>query len=169
MTTKTTYILTILILTFGLISFGQNTASQEPIKNKSNLSLSITTYNHAEQILNGITTYDLKNDTLKIHKSFMFSDIDTMLFSKKIDDNSIEQIRSIRIDNLKDFYFNNCIMATSGNEYFISTTINTVNKKISLHHYYDKQIERLIKEFNKHIPDNLKLDYLKSETKQDCE
>ena len=169
MTTKTTYILTILILTYGLISCGQNTASQEPIKNKSNFSISITTYNHAEQIFNGITTYDLINDTLKIHKSFMFSDKDTILLSKKIDDNSIEQIKSIRIDSLKDFYFNNCIMATSGNEYFILTTIDTVIKKISLHHYYDKQIERLINELNKNIPDNLKLDYLTSETKQDCE
>ncbi len=99
----------------------------------------------------------------------MFSDKDTILFSKRIDDNSIEQIESIRIDSLKDFYFNNCIMATSGNEYFISTTIDTVNKKIALHHYYDKQIEKLITELNKNIPDIFKLDYLTSETKQDCE
>lgn len=168
MTIKTTFILTILILICGLISCGQNNALQEAIENKSNFSLSITTYNHAEQIFNGITTYDLKNDTLKIHRSFMFSNKDTMLFSKTIDNNSIEQIRIIRIDNLKDFYFNNCIMATSGNEYFISTTFDTVNKKISLHHYYHKQIERLINEVNKNIPDNLKLDYLTSETKQDC-
>jgi hypothetical protein len=168
MTTKTTYILTILILTCGLISCEQNTASQEPIKSKSNFSLSITTYNHAEQLFNGITTYDLKNDTFKIHRSFMFSDKDTILLSKIIDNNSIDQIKNIRLDSLKDFYFNYCIMATSGNEYFISTTIDTVNKEISLHHYYNEQIERLINELNKNIPDNFKLDYLTKDTNQDC-
>jgi len=98
----------------------------------------------------------------------MFSDKDTILLSKKIDTNSIEQIKNIRLESLKDFYFNYCIMATSGNEYFISTTIDTVNKKISLHHYYDKQIERLINELNKNIPDDLKLDYLTNDTKQNC-
>jgi len=157
--------LTILILTYGLFACGQDTVSN---KSKSNFSLSISTYNHAEQIYNGITTYNLTNDTLTIRKTFMFSDKDTILLSKKIDTNSIEQIKNIRLESLKDFYFNYCIMATSGNEYFISTTIDTVNKKISLHHYYDKQIERLINELNKNIPDDLKLDYLTNDTKQNC-
>ena len=142
MMTKMTYIFTILILTCEFITCGQSTTSKLPIKTISNFSLSITTYNHAEQLFKGTTTYYLKNDTLKIHRSFMFSDKDTILLSKKIDNNSLERIKNIRIDNLKDFYFNHCVMATSGSEYFISTTIDTVNKKITLHHYYNKQIER---------------------------
>jgi len=166
--TKRTYILIVLILTLGLFACGQDTASKEPKKSKSKFSLSITTYNHAEQIFNGITTYNIKKDTLIIRRTFMFSDKDTVLLSKKIDNNSIDQIKNIRLDSLKDFYFNYCVMATSGNEYFISTTIDTVNKKISLHHYYDKQIERLINELNKNIPDKCKLDYLTEDTKQDC-
>ena len=157
--------MTILILTYELFACGHDTVSNEP---KSNFSLSISTYNHAEQIFKGITTYNLTNDTLTIRKAFIFSDKDTILLSKKIDTNSIDQIKNIRLDSLKDFYFNYCIVATSGNEYFISTTIDTVSKKISLHHYYDKQIEELINELNKNIPDNLKFNYLTKETKQAC-
>ncbi len=169
MTTKNTYILTIFVFVFGLVACGQSTASQDSIITKSNYSLSITTFNHAEQFSKGVTTYSLKNDTLTIRKTFRLSDKVTILFSKKIDDNSIEQIKSVGIDSLKDFYCNNCVMMTSGNEYFISTTIDTVNKKIILHHYYNEQIERLINELNKNIPDSFKLHYLRSETKQDCE
>jgi len=155
-------------MTCGLFACGQDATLKETAKSNSNFSLSITTYNHAEQIFNGITTYSLTKDTLTIHKKFMFSDKDTILFSKKLDFNSIDQIEKIRLDSLEDFYFNYCIMATSGNEYFISTTIDTVNKEISLHHYYNQQIDRLINELNKNIPDSFKLDYLTKETKQDC-
>jgi hypothetical protein len=99
----------------------------------------------------------------------VFSDQDSILFSKKLDTNSIEKLEKIRLDSLEDFYFNHCIMGISGNEYFISTTIDTVNKKISLHNYYNEQIEKLIKELNKNIPESFKLDYLPKDTKQDCE
>ena len=155
-------------MTYELFAYGQNAVLKEPTKTKSNFSLSITTYNHAEQIFDGITTYSLTKDTLTIHKTYMFSDKDTILVSKKLNFNSIDQIKKIRLDSLEDFYFNNCIMATSGNEYFISTTIDTINKKISLHHYYNEQIERLINELNKNIPDSFKIDYLTKDTKQDC-
>ena len=144
-------------------------ALKEPTNTKSNFSLSITTYNHAEQIFDGKTTYSLIKDTLTIHKIFVFSDQDSILFSKKLDTNSIEKLEKIRLDSLEDFYFNHCIMGTSGNEYFISTTIDTVNKKISLHNYYNEQIEKLINELNKNIPKSFKLDYLPKDTKQDCE
>ena len=168
MTTKTTYILTIIILTCGLFVLGQNTASIKHEKSNSKFSLSISTYKHAEQIFKGTMIYNLTNNNLTIRKRTLFSDKDTILFSKIIETNSIDQIKNIRLDSLKDFYFNYCVMATSGNEYFISTTIDTVKNNISLHHYYDKQIERLVNELNKNIPDNLKLDYLTNETKQDC-
>jgi hypothetical protein len=59
-------------------------------------------------------------------------------------------------------------MATSGDEYLISATMDSVEMEISLHHYYHKQIEKLINELNKNIPDSIKLDYLKKNTKQDC-
>jgi hypothetical protein len=169
MTTKTTYILTLLFLTYGLFACGQNNAENKSVKTESKFSLTISTYNHAEQIFNGTLTYKLTKNILTISRRTMFSDKDTILLTKPVDANSIDQIQNIRLDSLKDFYFNNCIMATSGNEYFVSTTNDPVKKTIHLHHYYDRQIEMLINELNKHIPDNLRINYLTSETKQDCE
>lgn len=162
------YFLTILICTCGLFAYGQDTVSKDIKNPKSKFSLLISTSNHAELLFNGTMIYNLTNNTLTIHRETMFSDKDTILFSKKLDTNSIEQIRNIQLDSLKDHYFNYCIMPTSGNEYFISTTIDTVTKNISLHHFYNKQIKRLINELNKNIPDNFKIDYLSKDTKQDC-
>ena len=168
MMTKTTYILTIFILTCGLLAFGQDNAAKRPKESKSKFSLSISTYNHAEQMFNGVTTYNLTDSLLTVRESSMCSELDTLLFSKKLDDNSIYQIESIQLDSLKDFYFNYCIMATSGNEYFISKTVDTITQKISLHHYYEPQIEKLFEQINKHVPDKLKHDYLAKDTQQDC-
>lgn len=168
MMTKTTYTLTIFILTCGLLAFGQDNAAKRPKESKSKFSLSISTYNHAEQMFNGVTTYNLTDSLLTVRESSMWSELDTLLFSKKLDDNSIYQIESIQLDSLKDFYFNYCIMATSGNEYFISKTVDTITQKISLHHYYEPQIEKIFEQINKHVPDKLKHDYLAKDTQQDC-
>ena len=165
MMTKTKYMLTVLILTCGLFAFGQDPKTKDT---KSKFSLSISTYNHAEQMFNGVTTYNLTDSLLTVRESSMWSELDTLLFSKKLNDNSIYQIESIQLDSLKDFYFNNCIMATSGNEYFISKTVDTITQKISLHHYYEPQIEKLFEQINKHVPDKLKHDYLAKDTQQDC-
>jgi len=166
--TKPTYTLTLIILTCGLFAYGQTVQINEPKTDISKYSLTISTYNHAEQIFKGTLTYKLDKNILTISRRTMFSDKDTTLFSKTVDSNSIDRIKNIHLDKLKDLYFNRCIMTTSGNEYFVSTTLDTVTKTIHLHHYYDKQIEILIKELNKHIADSLKIDYLTNETKQDC-
>jgi len=163
--TKRTYILTILILTCALFAYGQDTVTKEA---KSKFSLSISTYNHADQVFNGVTTYTLNDNLLSVRKSSMWSDKDTLLFSKIIDAKSLDLIKNISLDNLKDFYFNYCIMATSGNEYFVFKTVDRITQKISLHHYYEPQIEKLFEQINKYVPDNLKHDYLTKDIQQDC-
>ncbi len=168
MTTKLNYILTLIILTCGLIACGQNFQTNESKIDNSKFLLTISTYNHAEQIFKGTLTYKLNENVLTISRRTMFSDKDTTLSSITVDANSLERIKKINLDKLKDFYFNNCVMTTSGNEYFVSTTLDTVTKTIHLHHYYDRQIEVLINELNKHITDSLKIDYLTNDTKQDC-
>lgn len=77
----------------------------------------------------------------------------------------------MRIDSLDDFYFNKCVMATSGNEYSISIVNDTIKKTIRLHAYFEEHIEMLINELNKHIPDSLQISYYTIERKkeQDCE
>jgi hypothetical protein len=165
---KTIIFVTIFFLTCGVFSCCRNTIPSEPINGNSNFSISISAYNHAEQIFNGKTIYKLTTDTLTIHKSFLYSDKDSILFTRKLDLNAIERIKKIRLDSLESYYYNSCVMATSGDEYLISATMDSVNMEISLHHYYHEQIEKLINELNKNIPDSIKLDYLKKNTKQDC-
>ena len=131
--TKTAYIITLFVMTLGLFVLGQDSKTKET---KSKFSLSISTYNHADQMFNGVTTYNLTDSLLTVQKSSMWSDMDTLLFSKTIDAKSVDLIKNISLSKLKDFYFNYCIMATSGNEYFVSKTVDTITQKISLHHYY---------------------------------
>lgn len=165
MTRRTTYILAILTSACGLFA----TRQQSNREGLNKFTLILTTYNHAERLFKGITTFELADHSLKVRRRHMFSDKDTLLFFKKLDNNSIARIKNIRLDSLQDFYFNYCIVATSGNEYFVLTTKDTMAKEISLHHYYNPQIESLINELNKHVPSNLKHNYLEKDTKQDCE
>lgn len=126
-------------------------------------------YNHAEQLIDGITIYELNNGSLLIRREFTFSDTDTLIFSKKIDDKAIDRIQSISLDKLENYYFNHCIFLSSGNEYIITTVVDTITKRVELHHYYENQVENLISEVNKSIPNDLKIRYLPSDTEQDCE
>ncbi len=168
MTTKLTYILTIVLLICGSFTGGQILFTNELKSSNSKYSLTISTYNHAERIFEGILTYKLEENVLTISRRTIFSNEERTLFSKKVDSISLGRIRNIDLNKLKDFYFNKCIMMTSGNEYFVTTMLDTVSKTIHLHHYYNKQIEILINELNRSIADSLKIDYLTSDTKQDC-
>lgn len=157
------------ILIFVLVACGQTIASKETETDKSTYSLSITTYNHAERFMHGTTTYSLSGNTLTIQKRFLNEDKVKVLYSKQQDAGSIDRIRNVQLDTLEDFYFNYCIMPTSGNEYFITITKDSVTKKISLHHYYHATIEQLFIEVNKVIPKKWKLNYLPKDIEQDCE
>ncbi|HLP11956.1 MAG TPA: hypothetical protein VK177_08505 [Flavobacteriales bacterium] len=146
----------------------QTPAITQAIKNKPAYLLTITTLNHAERVFKGILYYALTNNELTIRRQNFPGNSDTLLFSKKTDALIIEKIKNMQFDNLDSLYINNCVMLTSGNEYFISITNATVSKKISLHHYYHMQVEKLVNEVNKLVPAEFKINYLKSETKQNC-
>ncbi len=161
-------ILMLLIFTFGLCSCVNSLSKKEGQKDKSTFWLSISTFNHAERLYSGTLSYVLSNDSLTIKRTQLFSDSTTLLFSKALGSTSINHIKNIPLDNLKDFYVNKCVMLTSGNEYYISTKKDTVEKSIWLHHYYEKHVEQLIQEVNKLIPDTLEIYYMTSEMEQDC-
>ena len=177
-------VLHILILSF-LFVCGQNKKSEnnsidtESEFSENNLvdntiskfSLTIDKCNHATLLFEGYLIYNLTDSILSISREFTILGNDTvLLLTKTIDRNSIYKIQNIRIDSLEDFYFNRCILPTSGNRYNVSTIINdTIKKTIHLHHYYEEHIEMITSELDKHIPDDLKINYLTRETKQDCE
>lgn len=145
--------------------------SQAPISTtKPEFSISLSTFNHAELLFTGIMTYKIKNDSFIITNQSSIQPIKhTLLFSKKIESNFIEQILDMRLDTLEDFYFNKCVMVTSGQEYWISIKRDTISKNIRLHHFYHNQVEQMVKNMSKAAPDKYKIEYLSSDTKQDCE
>lgn len=163
------YILAHSILAFALCSCGQSNEPKNAKEDNSTFSLSLSVYNHAERLFNGTTIYSLTNDSLIISKHFMFSEKDTIVLSKRVNPATINQIKQLRLDTLQDFYINNCIMLTSGNEYYISMTNDSVIHETSLHHYYHEQVEKLILELNNLIPKKYQLNYLPKSMEQDCE
>jgi hypothetical protein len=72
------------------------------------------------------------------------------------------------MDSLKDYYFNYCVMITSGDEYFLNFTNSSTKKSISLHHYYLKQLEEIIQLINTNLPKKYQFQYLTSGERQDC-
>jgi hypothetical protein len=135
---------------------------------KTEYSISLITFNHAE-LLTGMMNYKLKNDSFTITLQSRFEQQDTILFSKKIEGSLVKQIVDIKLDTMKNLYFNNCIMITSGQEYWISIKRDTTSKNIQLHHFYHNQVEQLIRNINKVVPEEYKIEYLPLDTKQDCE
>jgi len=137
--------------------------------NADPFSLSFSTFNHAERIFDGTTTYHLNNRQLTVKKRFFLSAIDTILFTRRVTARFLKQLKSTQLDTLKDFYMNWCVMATSGNEYFISTSRGVITKTIRLHHYYLKEIDRLATVINKAVPKNYKIKYLNDDPDNYCD
>ena len=158
------FIITFLTLMCGLSIFGQTLNTNEDSK----FSLSITTYVHSQVLFTGTFKYVLEDNDLIISKTSYLSDESKILYNGKIEDDLLNKIKNIDLDNLKDFYFNECVMITSGAEYSFSITNNSITRKIHLHHYYIEKIETLIEELNKVIPEKMKIKYVSVDTKQDC-
>ncbi len=137
--------------------------------NADSFSLSFSTFNHAERIFDGTTTYHLNNRQLTVKKRFFLSAIDTILLTRKVTARFLAQLKGIQLDTLKDFYMNWCVMATSGNEYFISTGRSGITKTIWLHHYYLKEIDNLATVINKVVPRKYKIRYLDDEPDNYCD
>jgi hypothetical protein len=164
----------IILLTFVAYGIYKNSHTVSTTKPKSfgdntNFSLSLRTFNHAEWLSKGVMIYKLKDDSFIISRHTIFQETDSVLFSKIIERNLVEKVLVMKLDTLKSFYFNECVMATSGAEFDISIKRDTMSKNIQLHHYYHKQIEQLIIELNKAIPNEYKIDYMDLDTEQDCD
>lgn len=78
------------------------------------------------------------------------------------------KILKLKLDSLKEEYYNNCIDSSSGQDF--SIIISTRSKQISkkLHHYYLKEIDDLVTLLNSYLPQTMQIPYLDKETKQDC-
>lgn len=152
---------------FLLCVMGFSGFAQEP-EDSSRFVLTYSFYNHAELVSKGTMTYRLTNDYLGITRRNLFDKKDIPLYSTNIRKSVSDSIRGLRMDTLQFFYHNDCVMSTSGNEYFISLETGLKEKRIHLHSYYHPQIERLIHIMNAVLPEDYRLYYMSKDNKQDC-
>jgi hypothetical protein len=146
------------------------TFSVPPIKGeRANFSLTLITYNHAELLFEGTLTYTVNDSCITIYNRKELSGKDNVIFSKRIKETSLHQIKAVKLDTIKRYYNNKCIMPTSGSEYDISITKGAVTKNVHLHHYYQREIDQLIICMNKLLPVEYTIEYVSRKTKQDCD
>lgn len=165
---------TSIFLLLNSIVFGQTQSTQNNIVTKDSITkftLSLTTFNRAELMFNGSTTYTLTESSIEVEKQFLGTTKSKRIYSYKISTTPTisSTINNLQLDSLKDRYFNNCIMITSGNEYFLLFEMGSRKKIISLHHYYLKELAESIQIINSYLPKKYQFQYLTSDTKQDCD
>lgn len=133
-------------------------------------SLEITDWNHASLIYEGRHTYIMTDTSVQVFTTPIFSRQMQLLYAQKISPftQSIIDLSNLNVEALDTFYFNQCIMPTSGEEYTVTFKNATSNKSIMLHHYYLKQIDSIIVLFNDNLPEAFKIKYLTNTTRQDC-
>ncbi len=159
----------IITLISGLSACQQTTSNEHSKKYPSNFSIVLSTYNHAELLFEGITSYKINHNILTVSNKSTLSQKDTVLYVENLSANQIIDIELIRLDTLSEMYNNNCVMPTSGSEFEISILKDGKTENINLHHYYHKQVEQLIIELNKLLPEIYTIQYLTNNTKQDCQ
>jgi len=135
----------------------------------STFSLTFSMFNHAEWLMEGQTACELTDKQIRILNTSFGDKKGKEIFSKKLDGrNFIDTILKLRLDTLKDYYTNWCVMTTSGDEYFLNVSSSKVKKQISLHHYYLKQLDDIIQLINANLPKKHQFRYLTKDEKQDC-
>ena len=165
--------LPLLILIFHVLALcgrAQTTGDPIPEVSAKPFNLAITDWNHASLIFKGTFLYVMSETHVKVFNVPAFEQQKHLLYSKKISKltRSVIDLSNLNLDSLNDFYVNNCIMITSGEEYSVTYKNETSHKSINLHHYYLKQIQHIIELFNENLPEKFKIKYLTQETKQDC-
>jgi hypothetical protein len=135
----------------------------------SKFTLTFSRFNHAEWLMEGQTTYILTDKQIKIINTSFGEKKGKQIFSKIIAPNNyVETIVKLRLDTLRDHYTNWCVMTTSGDEYYLDFSSPKQKKKISLHHYYLKQLDEIIQILNALVPKKFQFSYLPKDEKQDC-
>lgn len=119
----------------------------------------------------GFTTYTLTESSIQVTNRSLGDSISKTLYSKTLSKTSrlLTSIKKIRLDSLKNFYFNQCVMITSGDEYYLDFTNDLLTKKIHLHHYYLEQIDEIVKLLNNNLPKKHRFSYVSRDIEQDCD
>lgn len=156
------------ILSLPVLSFCSSAAIAQ---DSTSFRLILITFNHAEQIYKGSTTYLLTSSSIKVTNTpFLDSNKSKLVYYNKFSKPGevVETINKLTIDSLQEVYYNYCIMPTSGNEYILEYLSHSKSKQITLHHYYLKQLHDIVEVINSHLPRKYQIQYLQKDTKQDC-
>ena len=159
-----------LLYIFLLLCFGCSSKQVENSNNRESqrsiivdsFSLSIMTYNHATELFEGNMKWIITENKLEIHNfSYLFGGSDTTLFLKSLLPNlTLKKISTFKFDTLQEFYINENVMLTSGDELKIEIKKHDKAKIIYLHSYYkNEQIKLLISLANELIPKQYQIEY----------
>lgn len=130
------------------------------IKNIEPFTLSITTFNYANRLLEGELNYTLTENKLEISNKTTIGGHILILKSKKlIPSNTLFELSKLNLDTLDDFYENPLIPPTSGNVIFFEFSKNKKTKSIFAHSYYHNHLGQIIQNLNKLIDDKYKILY----------
>ncbi|KOS06776.1 hypothetical protein AM493_12640 [Flavobacterium akiainvivens] len=136
---------------------------------KAEFYFALSTYKHSEGLDQTVYDYRLDGNKLTVTSHWLYADSAfERLYAETISPAAIAKLKSVNLDALGDEYINNCISATEGAEYKITTGYHNDTKSVYLYHYYKEEIEKLVAELNKLVPEKNKIDYVGADTEQDC-
>ena len=160
-----------ILILYSNLSFGQNNIHRKQADSSYlKFSLTFSAFNHAEMIFDGETTYKMTNTSIEVINTSFGDKKGKVIFRQRFPDSLTFSlaVKNVGLDSVEDFYYNYCVMVTSGNEYFLRFKTAKIKKEIDLHHYYLKQVDDIVNIMNSKLPIKYKIHYLTKETKQDC-
>ena len=121
-------------------------------------------------LFEGASTFTVTKKSIKVYSWYFGGKKAKRVYTKHLSSQAKADLLNLisSIDTLQKFYFNYCVIATSGNETTVSIKSGTHSKMITLHHYYLKPIAELVERINIELPKKYKIHYLSRNTKQDC-
>jgi hypothetical protein len=127
--------------------------------------LKIVTYNHAQQSFDGQMCYRITPDSLQIYRYFMWQTAmsgelveDTLIMETCHNVTALKELSRFKLDHLGNYYSNDEVMITSGNEISVKMIRNGVEKSVHLHAMKIPEIVQLFALVNMIVPEEYVLD-----------
>lgn len=160
-------LISLLIAQFDLVAQKSVTENEKSLPR--HIILSISMFNHAE--MNVVMIYEILGDQIEVSQRSFFNRLKKVIYSIQLSESALTNIKTSlkKLDTLKIFYMNWCIMPTSGEEFSIRYETDLVSRIIKLHSYYLKQIKDLMDIINVYLPKRYRMRYLSEKETQDCD
>jgi hypothetical protein len=152
-----------IITVLALLSCGHNSIigqsngkTETPIIKPFEATILNSDYSMGYSVLAILTNKELKI----VFKSDLVGEKDSVLFLKSLQpSDTLQQISSINLDSLKEYYSNNCI--SDGSQVTVTLKKNGKVKSIHLSNFYQDDVGKIIYLFNSLVADKYKVWYEK--------